>query len=192
MDARTLCLAVLEDGEASGYEIKKKLDAPPYSHFQDTGFGSIYPALGRLSEEGAVAVRAQEQEKRPDKKVYSITEEGRGQLCAALERPPGGDRLRSDFLFLLFHGHLLPKERLLRLVDERIAQFEDEVARMAECRPCTERPLRGFLLQLGIDHYSSAVRFLKDNRAHLERLLSDSETAIASGAEARNSGRQQS
>jgi DNA-binding PadR family transcriptional regulator len=99
MDTRTLCLAVLERGEASGYEIKKKLDAPPYSHFQDTSFGSIYPALGRLAEEGAVAVREQEQEKRPDKKVYSLTEAGRRQLCAALGQTTACGRISSFCCF---------------------------------------------------------------------------------------------
>lgn len=179
MDTRTLCLAVLRRGEASGYEIKKKLDSPPYSHFQDTSFGSIYPALGRLAEEGAVAVRAEEQAKRPDKKVYSLTAEGHRQLCAALHRPPAEDRLRSDFLFLLFHGDLLPKERVLALVDERIAQLDAQVARLAACCPCASKPMHNFLLELGIEHYRSSAQFLRDNRARLEQLLTGPQARVA-------------
>ncbi|MEX2630700.1 MAG: PadR family transcriptional regulator [Tistlia sp.] len=179
MDTRTLCLAVLERGEASGYEIKKKLDSPPYSHFQDTSFGSIYPALNRLAEEGAVAVRAQEQEKRPDKKVYSLTAEGRRQLCAALHQPPAGDRLRSDFLFLLFHGDLLPKERVLELVDQRIADLDALVAQLGECCPCASKPMHDFLLELGIDHYRSSARFLRDNRARLAHTLAGPHAQVA-------------
>ncbi len=172
MDSKTLCLAVLQRGEASGYEIKKKLDAPPYSHFQDTSFGSIYPALNRLAGEGAVEVRAEEQEKRPDKKVYSITELGRRRFREALQQPPGEDRLRSDFLFLLFHGDLLPKERVLALVDQRIAELDATVAALADCCPCSGKPLHDFLLELGVDHYRSSARFLRENRARLEQMLS--------------------
>ena len=58
MDARTLCLSVLQQRDASGYDIKKALEQPPYCYFQDTGFGSIYPALAHLAEQGAVEVRA--------------------------------------------------------------------------------------------------------------------------------------
>lgn len=179
METRTLCLAVLERGEASGYEIKKKLDKPPYSYFQDASFGSIYPALNRLAREGAVAVRAEEQDKRPDKKVYSLTELGRRQLREALRRPPAEDRLRSDFLFLLFHGDLMPPEQVLELVDRRIAELDALVERLSACCPCSGKPMRGFLLELGIDHYRSSARFLRDNRERLERMLTGAEASAA-------------
>lgn len=179
METRTLCLAVLERGEASGYEIKKKLDEPPYSHFQDASFGSIYPALNRLAEEGAVAVRAEEQAKRPDKKVYSLTELGRRQFREALRRPPAEDRLRSDFLFLLFHGDLLAPERVLELVDGRIAALDAQVEQLTRCCPCTGKPMHDFLVELGIDHYRSSARFLRENRERLERMLTGAEAPVA-------------
>ncbi|MEE8545632.1 MAG: PadR family transcriptional regulator, partial [Alphaproteobacteria bacterium] len=51
MDVRTLCLGVLSEGGASGYEIKKKLEQT-YRHFFQASFGSIYPALSRMTEDG--------------------------------------------------------------------------------------------------------------------------------------------
>ena len=119
MDAKTLCLAVLSRGDASGYEIKKKLEEAPFSHFQDTGFGSIYPALGALSKDGLVTGRAMPQEKRPDKKVYSITPAGRTTLIEALQHPPGPDKFRSDFLFILFLADHASPEHLRRIIDDR-------------------------------------------------------------------------
>jgi len=76
MDTRTFCLAALLGRDSSGYKIKKRLDEPPFCHFQDTGFGSICPALTRLFSEGLIEVREQAQEKRPDKLVFSLTETG--------------------------------------------------------------------------------------------------------------------
>src|SRR3546814_13530763 len=77
MDAKTLCLGVLSRGAASGYEIKKAFEEGPFSHFHQASFGSIYPALNALSADGLVAGRAQAQQKRPAKKIYSLTPKGR-------------------------------------------------------------------------------------------------------------------
>ena len=77
MDARTLCLGALELGDASGYEIKKLYEEGDLSHFYAVGFGSIYPALTRLVDDGLAECFDQPQDKRPDKKVYALTEAGR-------------------------------------------------------------------------------------------------------------------
>ncbi len=75
MDVKTLCLGVLSMGDASGYEIKKVFENA-FSHFYVAGFGSIYPALAELTREGLVVCSDIEQEKRPAKKVYQLTEKG--------------------------------------------------------------------------------------------------------------------
>ena len=111
MDTRCLCLAALSHGEASGYEIKKMLEEPPLSAIQEASFGAIYPALNRLAEEGLVVCRAQQQEKRPDKKVYALTEEGVESLVTQLEGDLEMDRFRSDFLFMVMHSHMVDPRR---------------------------------------------------------------------------------
>ena len=179
MDAKTLCLAVLTKGDASGYEIKKALEEPPLGHFQDTGFGSIYPALTKLTEEGLVQGTAMAQEKRPDKKVYSITETGRRILLEALMEPPAPDRYRSDFLFVLFLGHLLPIAQLSEVIDRRIAYYEEQIARMEDCcledRPAGQHLVHGFGLAL----YRAAVQYLRENRAMLRSGAADTPALVA-------------
>ena len=108
MDAKTLCLGMLTRGEASGYEIRKAFEDGPFHHFFDVGYGSIYPALGRLDDAGLVSCRAEAQDKRPDKKVYSITPDGQQAFVEGLMEPPAADKLRSEFLFLLFFAGMLP------------------------------------------------------------------------------------
>ena len=63
MDVRTICLGILTRGDATGYEIKKLFEDDGYQHFVEASFGSIYPALNRLTEEGYVSVREESQEK---------------------------------------------------------------------------------------------------------------------------------
>ena len=84
MDIKTTCLGVLMLGDASGYEIRKSFEEGPFSHFAEGGFGSIYPALTKLTKEGLVTCTAHQQEKRPAKKVYHITDAGWSHLEAAM------------------------------------------------------------------------------------------------------------
>ncbi len=167
MDTKTLCLAVLHRQPASGYEIKKTLDAAPYSHFQDSSFGALYPALARLQEEGAIAVNAQAQDKRPDKKVYSLTEVGRARLVEALMRPPADDKYRSDFLLVLFMGDLLPQDHVIEVIDARIAELENQVGLMRTCDMAESAPGQRFVHGFGLAYYEFAADWLRRNRDRL-------------------------
>ena len=167
MDSKTLCLAALSLGEASGYEIKKLLDQPPFDHFQDTGFGSIYPALTRLAQEGLVEGQAQPQEKRPDKITYRLTAAGHRRLIAALSQPPAPDRFKSDFLLVLFMSDLLPRETVAQVIDERIAFLERELVEMRACEARVTLPGHRFVFDLGLAYYGAVLDYLRDNKARL-------------------------
>jgi DNA-binding PadR family transcriptional regulator len=170
MNARTLCLGVLARGDASGYEIKKSFEEGPFAHIQAASFGSIYPALTKLAEEGLVECREQPQDKRPDKKVYSITPAGRDALSARLMKPPAADRMSSDFLFILFFAQLMPPPLLAEMIDRRIAWYEGCLERMRGCAvdsgPAGERFVHGF----GLAWYGTAAQYL---RTHRDQLLAE-------------------
>jgi DNA-binding PadR family transcriptional regulator len=125
MDVRTICLGILTRGDATGYEIKKLFDDDGYQHFVEASFGSIYPALNRLTDEGYVSVREESQEKRPDRKVYSITPAGRNWFIASLLKPLPEDRHRSPFVFAIFCDLLPPVSALL--LDTYISQVEEKL-----------------------------------------------------------------
>lgn len=119
MDIKTLCLGVLTQGEASGYDIKKHFECV-FSHFYVAGFGSIYPALTELARNGLVVCRQEPQPNRPDRKVYALTAKGREVFQQALLATPPRHRIRSEFFVLLHFAHLLPPERLRAVLDERL------------------------------------------------------------------------
>ncbi len=170
MDTRSLCLGVLSRGDASGYEIKKAFEEGPLSHIHEASFGAIYPALNRLDAQGLVACRELAQEKRPDKKVYSITEAGRAALLEALLAPPARDKVRSDFLFILFFARMLDAPRLAELIDRRIAWYRDCLARMEACDLSLCHPGEAFVHGLVRAVYEAAAAYLT---AHRERLLDE-------------------
>jgi PadR family transcriptional regulator AphA len=168
MDVRTLCLAVLSKGEASGYEIKKAFEEGPFAHFQTASFGAIYPALARLTEDGMVTHTEHAQDGRPDKKLYRLTPSGKEALLATLEISPGPDQIRSDLLFLLFFAEHLAPTRIVKLIDARIAYFRNAVARMDELDaqgPCDIG--HGFVRGFGRAVYQAAGDYLEANRAAL-------------------------
>jgi PadR family transcriptional regulator, regulatory protein AphA len=166
MDVKTLCLGVLSRGEASGYEIKKAFEEGPFSHFHQASFGSIYPALNALSADGLVVVRAQAQDKRPDKKIYSLAAKGHNALIAALMADPQPDAMRSDFLFILSFAQYLPVAHVERLIDARIAWYREMLARMEGCH--AEQPAGAdFVRGMGIVIYRAAAEYLESHRDQL-------------------------
>ncbi|WP_119167853.1 PadR family transcriptional regulator [Algihabitans albus] len=175
-------MAVLQAKPASGYEIKKTLESAPLNHFQETSFGAIYPALTRLAEEGLVTGNALAQDKRPDKKVYSLTSAGREQLVAALLHPPLPDRFRSDFLLVLFLSDLLPQDHVIQVVDARIADLEREMEGIRACDLSIPSPAQRFVHDFGLAYYEFAADWLRSNR---DRLTGEADEPEAKAAGAR-------
>ncbi|HZH26330.1 MAG TPA: PadR family transcriptional regulator [Azospirillaceae bacterium] len=165
MDVKTLCLGVLSRGPASGYEIRKQFEEGPFAHFQEAGFGSIYPSLRKLLEEGLAQEAEPDPDGRPEKKIYRITSAGRQVLYDALMRPPSEDRVRSDFLFVMFFAHLLPPRHVDALVEARIAAYRRCLADMDQRRPLTSA--ERFVQNFGRAVYSAALQYLEEHRHEL-------------------------
>lgn len=119
MNVRTLCLSVLYEGEATGYEIRRMCAEGECSYFVEASYGSIYPALARLEDEGLVVGRTEPQQGKPARKVYAITEAGRQAFAEELGEPLGEDVFRSPFLLFARFAHILPAE----LVEQRSTEF---------------------------------------------------------------------
>jgi DNA-binding PadR family transcriptional regulator len=115
MDIKTLCLGLLCNGDASGYDLKKQFEST-FKHFYPAGYGSIYPSLADLAGRGLVDCREMPQEKRPDRKVYSITEAGRQAFREALHAAVPEHKLRSEYLVAMYFADYLDPERLAQML----------------------------------------------------------------------------
>src|ERR1700744_2246764 len=168
MDVRTICLGILSRGDATGYEIKKRFEDDGYQHFVEASFGSIYPALNRLTEDGLVSVRSESQEKRPDRKVYSVTDAGRAALLDALMKPPPEDRPRSPFAFAMLFSHLLPEPHVADMMDAYIQQNETKLAQVMAPDAADATEGERFVRGMGRTVYIAMLNFLRTHRAKLE------------------------
>jgi DNA-binding PadR family transcriptional regulator len=164
MDARAICLAILSQGDASGYEIRKALEGGPFAVFSDAGFGSIYPALRRMSDDGLIEGRPEQQGGRPTKNVYHITQKGKLALLDTLGEAPDSERFRSDHLFRLFFAHLLPVRVVEGLLKERLAFYRDKIENL-EGKAChsIDRPGPDFVRGFGLALYKAAARHLEEH-----------------------------
>jgi len=164
MDVKTLCLGVLTLGDATGYEIRKQFEEGPFSHFYDASYGSIYPALGRLLDEGLVSVTETPQEGKPDKKVYSLTPAGLETFREALAEPPGPDKIRSEVLVRFFFAEFMERRDLEVVYDSYLAEFQNKVDHICCLDPEGVPEGRLFVRGLGQAFYQALADFLVENR----------------------------
>ncbi|MFN8527130.1 MAG: PadR family transcriptional regulator [Anaerolineae bacterium] len=123
-------LGFLNYGAFSGYDLKKALDAS-IKHFWSANQSQIYRTLSRLSEDGWVEMDVVEQDTRPDRKVYHITEAGKTALHDWLLSPLPFETEHSATLIQIFFSAQLDNEVVLaaleqqaKLLRTRLAEFE--------------------------------------------------------------------
>jgi DNA-binding PadR family transcriptional regulator len=72
-------LGILAQKDLHGYELKSSFDEK-VGDFWSLNYGQIYSTLDRLEQDELVSHDRQAQDKRPDKKIYSITPKGKKEL----------------------------------------------------------------------------------------------------------------
>ena len=168
LDTKTLCLAVLSMGDASGYEIKKRVEEV-FSRFMDVAPSGIYAALKLLDQEGLVSAKVVAQEGRPNKTVYTLLGRGREALAASLQASEGRHKIRSELVTLLMFADLLPPAKLRDVLAHRIAELEQIKAEM-ETTTQASRPGHRFLVRMGMELACAELSFL---RSHIPAFLEE-------------------
>ncbi|MGH3148088.1 MAG: PadR family transcriptional regulator, partial [Rubrobacter sp.] len=110
-------LASVAHEPRSGYDVAKWFDRVA-SHFCTAGYGSVYPALAGFERRGWVVRETFPSEKGPERKVYSITEEGMDALLGWSEEPADDSRTRDEQLVKALSYGFLPAEKVLDLLGE--------------------------------------------------------------------------
>lgn len=140
-----LILSHLAGRPSHGYELRQRVGAV-------TGFvlhnNSMYPALRRFEEAGAVTKTAQSQQNRPPRHVYAITATGRELLHDMLAELPV-EQAGDDTEFLTRLGqfdYLTPAERCT-VLDARHTVLSACLAHLGEqVERSTEHPWAGVVL----------------------------------------------
>ena len=126
MSLKHALLGFLNYGPHTGYELKKVFDIS-VAHFWNAELSQIYPSLKSLEAEGLVEMNVEVQSDRPNRKVYSITDDGRRELIEWLATPAESDQVREPLLVKLFFGSSLSKRDLLAVLHKRVDDLRQTV-----------------------------------------------------------------
>ena len=100
MALRHAVLAALLEGEASGYQLAKRFDVS-VANFWSATPQQLYRELDRLEAEGLVHARLVRQQRRPDKRVFTLTDRGRADLDRFTRAPAKPVATRDELLVKL-------------------------------------------------------------------------------------------
>ncbi len=112
-------LAFLSRQPMSGYDVAKEFAEGFGSCFWKASQQQIYAELTRLERQGSVSYEAIPQPGRLDKKIYSITEQGRQELLDWLTKPCEPTAIREDLGVMGLAGHLVAPQVVIRELERR-------------------------------------------------------------------------
>lgn len=139
MALRHAVLAALLEGEASGYELAKRFDVS-VANFWTASPQQLYRELERMEGDGVIAVEVVHQERRPSKRVVSLTASGREELAQFTARAPRPTAVRDELLVQLQAVDEGDGEAVAEAVRARVDASRAKLARYDALR---ERLLHG-------------------------------------------------
>jgi DNA-binding PadR family transcriptional regulator len=119
-----LILGLLTHEPMSGYGIKQLLERFGWL-IGSPSFGSLYPTLHSLLDEGLVTVEVIPREDQIPRKIYTITEAGERRLQEWIDQPAEPDTHLKAFVTRLILANNLSTGRLRRHLEQRRSQVLD-------------------------------------------------------------------
>lgn len=133
MALRDAVLAALLDGESSGYDLAKSFDASVANFWAATP-QQLYRELDKLAADGLIEARVVQQERRPNKRLFSLTTAGRAAITAFTAAPPKPSTIRDELLIKVNAVDGGDPGAVRTLVAERLRWSETKLERYERMR----------------------------------------------------------
>jgi DNA-binding PadR family transcriptional regulator len=127
MALRHAVLAALLEGEASGYQLSKRFDVS-VANFWSATPQQLYRELERLEADGLLRGRVVEQRRRPNKRVFTLTDAGRDELHAFIAQPARPTAIRDDLLVKLQAADADDMDAVRKALTQRLDHARDRLA----------------------------------------------------------------
>lgn len=140
-----------------GYDIKQNIDS---LKFYNASYGSIYPTLKRMEEEGLITA-SEIIEGGKFKKVYSINATGKERFIEWLQIPPDIRKSENEHLIKMSFYQHLPQVNVRELMSEFIDGVELHIDSLELMKAVLEKDINYYqnaTLDYTIQHY----RFIKN------------------------------
>jgi PadR family transcriptional regulator, regulatory protein AphA len=115
-------LAFIEYQPMSGYDLKKFFDVS-VAHFWSTTQSHIYKSLEGLEKKGWAEAHVIQQDGKPNRKEYQITDAGRAELRRWMVTPLPLDPVREATLIQIFFSHFSSNEEIAALLEARMQEI---------------------------------------------------------------------
>ncbi|MFZ5911261.1 MAG: PadR family transcriptional regulator [Chloroflexota bacterium] len=119
-------LAFLEFQPMSGYDLKKFFDVS-VAHFWSATQSHIYKSLEGLEKKGWVESQTIQQEGKPNRKQYQVTDEGRAELRRWLVTPLPTEPVRRACLIQIFFSHFNTNDEIAALFEARMKEMRERI-----------------------------------------------------------------
>ena len=119
MSLKHAILVLLETEPSSGYDLLKQFNNS-LGYFWNAKHQQIYQQLKLLALDGLIDCTTEEQQGKPDKKVYKITKSGVGELTSWLSNSVKPNKINDALLVKLYGGHLTNNENLLKELEDHL------------------------------------------------------------------------
>ena len=162
LDTQGMILGMLQKKSRTGYELKKVFSMS-FAFFSEISFGSIYPALKKMEQDGLITMDMEIQHSAPNRKIYTITDKGRERFKTILTSPIDLVSFRSDFLSRLFFFSQLSRDDRKIICDAYLFEISEKMAQMETRRPAIEKKADPFQLQC----FEFGLRFFQDLAANV-------------------------
>jgi DNA-binding PadR family transcriptional regulator len=127
MSLRFALLALLIDGEATGYELAKRFDRS-VANFWHALPQQLYAELTRMEQDGLVEGEVVVQKTRPNKRVFSMTDRGRRALRDWFEEPARPTGIKDELLVRVYAADLVEPEPVLSMLEHALSAHEQKLA----------------------------------------------------------------
>jgi DNA-binding PadR family transcriptional regulator len=168
-DAELAILGLVHERERYGYEIEAVIEERGMREWTAIGFSSIYYLLKKLEQEGLIRSRLEEGGRGAARKVYQVTEQGRGQLRAeTLVRLSEARPAPSPFLLGIANAPGLPLEEVITAVE---GHRQELMGRMGRVNTAWIRQGKGRLSPLVEALFDYSIAMLRAEDAWVGDLL---------------------
>ncbi|MBW7475140.1 PadR family transcriptional regulator [Paenibacillus oenotherae] len=172
MTSQDVILGILMKKKLAGYDIKLMFESV-FSYFYNASFGTIYPTLGKMEKEGLITKENVIQDGKPNKHIYSITEEGRKRFYDYLYSDIQASDTKSDFMVRLYFGDLADRGRIIQWLKNAIRRAEYTSERLEtdyERLKDTLTPTQIICIRLGIESSANKKKVLMEGLQQIESL----------------------
>ena len=173
-------LGLLEGSSRHGYDLKQSYDRR-FGAAKPIRFGQVYRALTQLERDRRVEVVGVEAGAGPDRKRYSITDEGVTDLYAWLSEPEEPQPQLQTVLFTKVVLALMSGRPARAYLDAQRAKHLAAMKTLTAARRASESTQDAMLLDYQLFHIEADLRWLDHAETRLAALAEEVRDDTASG-----------